>query len=615
VSSSDRAVGPEHEHEHEQAQRTSHTVLDLAAARRWAVTARALLAQAKDRIDALNVFPVPDGDTGTNLFLTVDGSLDFVRSQHEVSGAPLRLEQGLGLLARGMLLSARGNSGVILSQLARGMSEAVEQGGCGPDEVGPAALADAFERAADLAWAGVSRPVEGTILSVATAAAAGAREAVLPQATTYDVSLAALEAARSALAQTTEQLPRLAAAGVVDAGGAGLVLVIEALENVLSGRPHEGMPALAQWWEQHAPSSATAAPAPSPGGPCRSVDGSAGGDADGDYDGDYEVMYLLEQSDPERAHHLRAQLVRIGSSVLVVGGPTQWRIHVHLDEPAPAVEAGSLAGRVEQVRISALTRHAEEAGESDQSADDRPGATAQRQPLLTSSSARAASVAELGVVACAPGDGVGAVLARAGAEVVHSSAGRRASTGQLLGAVRAVPARRVVVLPNDPDTILAAEAAARAAADEGLQVRVLPTRAVVQGLAAMAVCDVTADVEEMLVTMADAASAVTYGALTVAGNDGSTPAGPCRAGQWLGLVGGEIVGVHDRLRDAGKQVLGALEKGVAGSPELLTVVAGKGVEPTDLDTVVARWSRRRDDLEVQRIDGGQPTYQWLLGLE
>lgn len=593
MSRPDRAVGCE------QAQRASDTVLDLAAARRWAVTARALLDQAKDRIDALNVFPVPDGDTGTNLFLTVDGSLDFVRSQHEVSGAPLRLEQGLGLLARGMLLSARGNSGVILSQLARGMSEAVEQSGSGPDEVGPAALADAFERAADLAWAGVSRPVEGTILSVATAAAAGAREAVLPGATTYDVSLAALEAARSALAQTTEQLPRLAAAGVVDAGGAGLVLVIEALENVLSGRPHEGIPALAQWWEQQAPSGGPSAGAPSPDGSCDSADG------------DYEVMYLLEESDPERAHHLRAQLVRIGSSVLVVGGPTQWRIHVHLDAPAPAVEAGSLAGRVEQVRISALTRPQQE---SDDGTGELRATTPQAPPRRTRTLA-GGPVAALGVVACAPGDGVAAVLSRAGAEVVHSSAGRRASTGQLLGAVRAVPARRIVVLPNDPDTILAAEAAARAAVDEGLQVRVLPTRAVVQGLAAMAVCDVTADVEEMLVTMADAASAVTYGALTVAGNDGSTPAGPCRAGQWLGLVGGEIVGVHDRLRDAGKQVLGTLEKGVAGSPELLTVVAGKGVDPTGLDKVVARWSRRREDMEVQRIDGGQPTYQWLLGLE
>lgn len=587
-------------------------MLDLATARRWAVTARALLARARERIDALNVFPVPDGDTGTNLFLTVDGSLDFLRGQHEVTGAPLRLDQGLALLARGMLLSARGNSGVILSQLARGLSEAVAQDGGGVDEVGPAALADAFERAADLAWAGVSRPVEGTILSVATAAATGARDAVVPTATTYDVALAALDAARAALAQTTEQLPRLAAAGVVDAGGAGLVLVIEALENVLSGRPHEGMPGLAQWWEQHAPSDlAVDGDRAALDRTCESSDGT------------HEVMYLLEGSDPERAHHLRAHLVRIGSSVLVVGGPTQWRIHVHLDDPAPAVEAGSLAGRVEQVAITRLIPA--EGGDGSERGDgsaggggvadppDAAGAVAGR--ASGSRSRRDRPVAALGVVACAPGAGLAAVLARAGAEVVHSSAGRRASTGQLLGAVRAVPAGQVLVLPNDPDTILAAEAAARAAADEGRSVRVLPTRAAVQGLAAMAVCDLAGEVESTLVTMADAAAAVAYGALTVADDDGTTPAGPCRAGQWLGLVGGEIIGVHDRRKDAAKQVLKALTKGVSGPPELLTVVAGRGTGPADLDKPLARWARRHDDVEVHRLDGGQPTYRWLLGLE
>lgn len=198
---------------------------------------------------------------------------------------------------------------------------------------------------------------------------------------------------------------------------------------------------------------------------------------------------------------------------------------------------------------------------------------------------------------------------------MHSSAGRRASTGQLLGAVRAVPAGQIIVLPNDPDTILAAEAAARAAADEGLVVRVLPTRAVVQGLAAMAVCDFAGEVESTLVTMADTAAGVAYGALAVADDDGSTPVGPCRAGQWLALLSGEIIGVHDRRKDAAKQVLKTLQGRVPGEPELLTVVAGRGAGPSDLDTPIARWARKHGDVEVHRIDGGQPTYPWLLGME
>lgn len=583
------------------------TVLDLAAARRWAVTARALLAQARDRIDALNVFPVPDGDTGSNLFLTVDGALDLVRGQHQVAGAPLRLHQGLALLARGMLLSARGNSGVILSQLAKGMADAVadagHQAGQEAEEVGPDVLADAFERAADVAWAGVSRPVEGTILSVATAAATAARGAVLPGATTYEVVAAALAAARTALELTPEQLPRLAAAGVVDAGGAGLVLVIEALEIVLSDRPREGQPVLAQWWEQLAPGDiATQADLHGDTQIVAQAGGAtdvhtAGPDAEcAAGDGDYEVMYLVQDSDPERAHHLRAHLVRTGSSVMVVGGPREWRIHVHLDEPGPAVEAGSLAGRVEQVAITPLR-----SGEQ-----HRDGLVGPQQDR---------PVAALGVVACAPGEGLAALLAHAGAEVVHSSARARASTGQLLGAARAVAAAQVVILPNDPDTILAAEAAARAAAEEGLQVRVLPTRAVVQGMAAMAVCELEGEVEHTLVAMADAAAGVVYAALTVADNDGSTPVGPCRAGQWLALVGGDIVAVQDALPDAARYVLGVLSQRVAGEPEILTVVAGRSSDPGSLDAEITRWSRSHPEAEVRHVDGGQRTFAWLMGLE
>jgi uncharacterized protein len=561
-----------------------HIVLDLAAARRWAVTARALLTEARERIDSLNVFPVPDGDTGTNMFLTVDGALDVIRGQHEVTGAPLRLDQGLALLARGMLLSARGNSGVILSQLARGMSEAVADAGPGVHEIAPEVLAEAFERAADVAWAGVSRPVEGTILSVASGAAAGARAAAVPGATSHDVALAALESARAALAHTPEQLPRLAQAGVVDAGGAGLVLVVEALESVLADRPHEGLGDLAGWWEQ--------GPVEVP--PRRPAEGCEAGD------GAYEVMYLVQGSDPERAHHLQTHLLRIGSSVLVVGGPREWRVHVHLDDPAAAVEAGSLSGRVEQVAITALEASAGPAG-LDGGVQAPPAAPARHAPL--------------GVVACAPGDGIGALLAHAGAEVVHSGARARASTGQLLGAARAVRADTVVVLPNDHDTILAAEAAARAAAEEGLDVRVLPTRAAVQGLAAMAVCDLGGEVETTLLAMADAAASVSYGSLTEAANDGPTPVGDCRAGQWLGLVSGEIVVVDDQLTRAARHVLAALAEAAPLDPELLTVVAGRDAEEHELDGAVAAWSRRHRDVEVHRVDGGQRTFRWLIGME
>src|SRR5690606_11836361 len=233
--------------------------LELAAARRWALAARAALAEARDQIDALNVFPVPDGDTGSNMFLTFDGALDVLRGRYQAGQAPTTLHDGLALIARGMLLSARGNSGVILSQLSRGLFEAVAA--AGPvEQVDPRVLADGFERADSLAWAAVSEPVEGTILSVSRAAArAAGKAAAAPGATVLTVAEAALEAAQEALAETPRQLPVLARAGVVDAGGAGFVVLLRALVAVLG----DSIPDAAEqrrWLEGAAPADPSAGP-------------------------------------------------------------------------------------------------------------------------------------------------------------------------------------------------------------------------------------------------------------------------------------------------------------------------------------------------------------------
>lgn len=562
-------------------------MLDLAAARRWAATSRSLLSEFRQEIDQLNVFPVPDGDTGTNMFLTVDGALGFMRGQDEDSASPIGLAHGLRLLARGMLLSARGNSGVILSQLALGMSHALEATGAEADHMSADVLCDAFRRAADRAWAGVSQPVEGTILSVAQAAADGAAQALSAGGTpseegdqaAYPIALAALESARAALARTPEQLPSLARAGVVDAGGAGFVVVLEALESVLADRAHEGTLRSAQAWRS-APAVGLAAPE------CESAEGA------------YEVMYVLDRCTPAGADQLREELLGLGSSVLVVGGPDLWRVHVHLDHAAGAIDAGSSVGRVEQVTIVAL-----------------------EETSFASSQAQAPATA-LDLICCAPGRGLASVFAEAGAAVVHSSAGNRASTGQLLRAARKAAAPRVAILPNDPDTILAADAAAAAGAEEGLRVSVVPTLAAVQGLAAVSVWDrEESDVERALHAMAQAARSVRYGALTVATADGFTPVGACRQGQWLGLVAAEIVTVDDDPNVVAHTVLSVLSEGLAEEAELLTVVEGESVAqagvPTsgDISDAVERWRGTVGEVDVRRVVGGQRTYHWLLGLE
>ncbi|MGB3828457.1 MAG: DAK2 domain-containing protein [Ornithinimicrobium sp.] len=565
------------------------TALDLAAARRWAVTSRALLSEVRAQIDELNVFPVPDGDTGTNMFLTVDGALGFLRDHDVPAGGQITLGEGLALLARGMLLSARGNSGVILSQLALGMAQAVARVGPDTEHISPQVLREAFARAADVAWSGVSVPVEGTILSVSRAAAQGAAAVLRPSAadqqhsavTTHDVAAAALESARIALAMTPEQLPSLARAGVVDAGGAGFVVVLEALESVLAGRVHEGTVRDASSWRSTQPRFAPAV---------QCVDD----------EGAYEVMFVLDDCSAKSAESLRHELTRLGSSVMVVGGPPLWRVHVHLDHPSDAIDAGSHAGQVEQVAITALTRSV---------ATSRDVAV---EPML-------------GLVCCAPGDGLAQVFTEAGADVVPSRVGNRASIGQLLHAARESPAHAVAILPNDPDTILAAQAAARAGAEEGLRISVVPTSAAVQGLAAVSVWDRdTDDLAHTLDAMHTAARDVRYGALTVAASDGVTPVGPCRAGQWLGLVTGDIIAVHDDVADAAYAVLTAMAAGAAQDVELLTVVEGSraghsGSEPDGaIGPILQRWSAQADpsgEVEVRHIMGGQRTYHWLLGME
>lgn len=584
-------------------------MLDLSAARRWAVASRSLLSDSRERIDRLNVFPVPDGDTGTNMFLTVDGALAELRvigaADDGSPGAlvPVRLSDGLARLARGMLLSARGNSGVILSQLARGMSEAVQAADPDAESMSASVLADAYARAADVAWAGVSNPIEGTILSVARAAAQGASGALadVPQRDdgsaraadpdgTYAVSVAALDAARAALARTPEQLPSLARAGVVDAGGAGFVLVLEALESVLADRAHDGSPRSAQDWDnvaslggigRGANELSTSGSAAEPGMPVACEPGEDG----------YEVMYVL-RCDAAGAQQVRHQLVGLGSSVMVVGGPQIWRVHVHLDHTADALAAGSRVGDVQQVTITSL-----------QAPLQAPGTRLTALPLA--------------VVCCAPGPGLARLFASAGARVVHSAAGNRASTGALLQAAQETGASVVAMLPNDGDTVLAARAAAAEGARQGCDIRVVPTVAAVQGLAALSLWDEgrSQTLDAMLAEMTEVAQEMSYGAVVTATAAANTPVGPCHPGDWLGLVRGRIVSVGQKMEHVAGEVLARLAQLHDAEAEVLTVVAGEGHAETGLDAVLATFTQAHADLDVRRLWGGQRTYSWLLGLE
>lgn len=524
------------------------TTLDASVVRRFADRAAAALGEAREEIDDLNVYPVPDGDTGTNLYLTMvaarDALVEAVDAGQSTSGS-------LQAFATGALLGARGNSGVILSQLIGGMVARIRASRRG--ERPAVVFAQGLQQATDASYVAVGTPVEGTILSVARAASETALAvAVHPGHDLAQVVTRAAEAARRALAATPDQLPVLREAGVVDAGGRGLCVLLDVAEAVLTGRP-----GLTYRPERRTP---PAAPPPSP---------TSGSPA-------YEVMYLLD-ADDDRVPALRERLGSLGDSLVVVGGAGLWNVHVHVDDAGAAIEAGIESGRPHRVRITHL---------ADQAAARHRPATSGRA-----------------VVAVAAGPGLEATFRAAGAVVVPAVVGERPSVGRILEAIRATGAAEVVVLPNDPDTRRAAELAAATAEQDGrVSVAVIPTDAQVQGLAALAVHDADRPFEHDVRDMAATARHARHGAVTVAARRAITSAGPCEPGDVLGVVEGDFTILGDDLFAVAVEVV---ERLVGAGGDLVTLVGGAAQEPAqetaqEADREVAR---RTDDEPAQAAKG------------
>ncbi len=541
---------------------------DLPTVLRFSEVALSALAAAREEIDALNVYPVPDGDTGTNLFLTFESARDAMVSATGPAGEEADLRVALAAFARGALLGARGNSGVIFSQLVGALCKRLAE--AGPDDRSAEVFAEGLSLATDASYAAVGEPVEGTMLTVSRAAADAALEAARDETRRLGhVVRAAATAAREALARTPEQLQVLRDAGVVDAGGRGLCVVLDAAETAVTGKRPVSAPL---------PLGSHHIPVPLRGG-----DLTEGGPA-------YEVMYLLE-ADDDRVPALRRALAPLGDSLVVVGGDRLWNVHVHVDDVGAAVEAGIEAGRPYRIRV---THFAEQVSQA-----DRDRVSGRRH-------------AGRKVVMVAAGDGLADLFAEAGATVVRGGPGRRPSTGQLLDAVVGAGTDQVVVLPNDRDSIPAAEAAAQTARQElDLRVAVIPTNAQVQGLAALAVHEPGRTFEADVLEMTAAARHARSGAVTVAVKQAMTTAGPCEPGDVLGAVEGDFVVVGDDLFTVATEVLELL---LGGGGEMVTLVAGAGGGPL-ADRCAAHLAASRPTVDVVVYDGGQDRYPLLVGVE
>ena len=523
--------------------------------RDWARAARQALVSARVEIDALNVFPVPDGDTGTNLSLTMEAACAEL---DQSASHPADAGEAASTLARGALLGARGNSGVILSQILRGIGITL----AGASDQGGHSVARAFRSGADEAYRSVARPVEGTILTVARAAADAAENLVRSIPGEPDVARvvgAAAEGARSALLRTPAMLEVLRQAGVVDAGGRGLVEVYDALFRVLSGAPVGD--------ERPEIDTTLTTPAPQVIPAVRESP-------------DFEVMYLLEAPDAG-IDELRSALDARGDSVVIVGGDGLWNVHVHADDAGACIEDGLAVGRPYRIRVNSLHL--------------RPTSRINRQLVMVTH-----------------GSGITELATAAGVSCVPAQPRMRPSVTEIISAVNTSHSPEVVLLPSDRDNQGTAEIAAEQLRSTGVRVAIVPTRSVVQSLSAIAVHDPERTFDDDVVTMTRSAGATRYGAVTIAERNALTSAGQCAVGDVLGLLDGDIVQIGHGVLAVAQSVC---ERLMAGGGELITVVSGVDADLTEVNDLVAWLETSYPGLEVVHHGGGQPLWPLIVGVE
>lgn len=543
------------------------TFLDALAVRTWCGLALRSLGRAREEIDAINVYPVADGDTGTNLYLTVESAtaaVEAVFAGYEQGGPSLA--DALRAMAHGALIGARGNSGTILAQLLRGLAQVLAADGVGDvSHADGTDLRRALRRAADAAREAVAHPVEGTVLTVASAAADAADGA---EGDCGAVVLAAYEGARAALAATPRQLAVLGRAGVVDAGGRGLVTVLASLVEAITGE------ALPEETYTGAAGADVCPEAPEHAG--------EGGPA-------YEVIYLLEADDAAVAR-LRERLDTLGDSLVVVGGDGLWNVHVHVDDAGAAVEAGVEAGRPHRIRITHFA-----VGDVHTGGERPPREPAQRA-----------------VVAVVPGEGLAGLYAEAGATTVLARPGEPPASGELAQALRRAHAREVVLLPNDAELRHTAAAAAEQVRAEGVRVALIPTRSAVQGIAALAVHEPERRFDEDVVQMTSAAGATRYAEVLVAERQSWTTAGICQAGDALGLIDGDVAVIGPDLTGTAETVL---DRMLQAGGELVTLVVGDDAPDAVADRLEARVRESYLAVDTVVYRGGRQGAPLLIGVE
>ena len=536
------------------------------------------ISNSRQAVDALNVFPVPDGDTGTNMSMTITAAAKEMATLAD----DCTIEEASSKCASALLRGARGNSGVILSLIFRGFSKGFR----GLESAGAKDLANALKEGVDAAYKAVMKPTEGTILTVVRLASEAAQEMAKIQDDPLEVGFAALTAAKEALAKTPELLPVLKKAGVVDAGGQGLVLVFEGMESVWRNgvivQPLDG-------------SGVTPVSMPSK---------STVANASDDIKFGYCSEFLIEKNDSAKEKDplkLRAYLESIGDCVVVVDDTNVIKVHVHSNEPGNVIQAGLKYGQLINIKIDNMRyQHANaDVGVKD---GEKPVEPEVCEPEN-----------EYGFVAVCAGSGLEELFSDIGADtVVSGGQTMNPSTDDILSAIEKTPAKVVYVLPNNKNIIMAAEQAGPMAKDR--DVRVLPTKTIPQGISAMLSFDETASADENQMNMISAFENVETAQVTFAARDSEVDGKPIKQGEIMGLCNGKIKFIGESVTDIAIKSTQKLFK--KGEHSLITIIFGEGASEEDAEIVEEALSKKfGNDVEISIVNGNQPIYYFIISVE
>ena len=537
----------------------------------------ACIAQQKQTINDLNVFPVPDGDTGTNMCLTIQTAVNELRKCQ-----PATVDEAAKVTASGLLRGARGNSGVILSLLFRGMSKVLK----GTAEADGAQLAAAMQEGVATAYGAVMKPAEGTVLTVSRLAAQRALEAAGEQNSAEYVLEEAIKTGYATLAETIEMNPVLKKAGVVDAGGKGYLIILEGMLRALRGEP---IPQVEETTEEKA-------------------DFAAIGDEDITFA--FDTVFIVRKTSDKPLDGLRAYLGSIGDSLVIGEDDESFKVHVHTDTPGDALNAAQKYGTLELAKIENMRTQAADlaAGKKAQSTDDLD---AIEEELENSACAVAAPEKRYGFLAVCAGDGLADVFRDLGVDrIVSGGQTMNPSTDDILREVNRTPSEVVFVLPNNKNIIMAAQQCVGLSEKE---VIVVPTATVPQGISAMMAVDPEeADPQSILSAMTAAAENVTTAQITYAARNSDFDGFAINEGDYLALCDGKLLGT-DRSLDVLLEKLAqvAADK----NAEFITVYAGEGVDDEQAQQASDIFQARCPDAEITALPGGQPVYYYIVAIE